>query len=394
MAPMHKLPPTAVRTKGAGKFGDGQGLWLVKSSKDTGKWVLRYVTGGRRREMGLGSIQDVSLAQARDLAAQWRSIAAVGKDPIKEREAAEKQQRKADTTLATITRETFEARKADLKGDGIAGRWMSPLELHVLPRLGATPIGQIDQRDIKDLLAPLWHTKADTARKALNRLGLVFKHAAAMGIEVDLQAVDKARALLGRSRHKAEHIPALDWQDVPAFYASLEEPSITHLALRLLILTGLRSAPIRFLRLEQIEGDIWTIPGERMKGLHERTPDFRLPLSSEALKVIDLARRFERDGFLFPSMRKGVISDATMSRLMERRGMVARPHGFRSSLRNWAAEATDARFEAAETLLAHTVGSKVARAYLRTDWLDERRVLIERWADYVCGKSNRQGMTQ
>lgn len=244
MAPMHKLPPTAVRTKGAGKFGDGQGLWLVKSSKDTGKWVLRYVAGGRRHEMGLGSTQDVSLAQARDLASQWRSVAALGKDPIKERKAAEKQQLKANTTLATITREAFEARKADLKGDGTAGRWMSPLELHVLPRLGTTPIGQIDQRDIKDLLAPLWHTKADTARKALNRLGLVLKHAAAMGIDVDLQAVDKAKALLGRSRHKAEHIPALDWRDVPAFYASLEEPSITHLALRLLILTGLRSAPI------------------------------------------------------------------------------------------------------------------------------------------------------
>lgn len=384
MAAMHRLPANAVRTKGGGKFADGQGLWLVKSSKDTGKWVLRYVIGGRRREMGLGGIQEVSLAYARDEAVKWRAVVASGKDPIKERDAAEKLQRKSDTTLATITREAFEARKSELKGDGSAGRWMSPLEIHILPRLGKTSVSEIDQRDIKDVLAPIWHTKADTARKALNRLGLVLKHAAAMGIPVDLQVIEKAKALLGRSRHKAEHIPAMHWRDVPAFYASLAEPSLTHLALRLLILTGTRSGPIRFFRLDQVEGDVWTIPGETMKGRLGRTPDFRVPLSSEALRVIDLARPFEREGFLFPSVRKGVISDATMSRLMERRGLTERPHGFRSSLRDWVSETTDAPFEVAETLLAHSVGSTVTRAYLRTDWLDERRNLMERWADHVC----------
>ena len=107
---------------------------------------------------------------------------------------------------------------------------------------------------------------------------------------------------------------------------------MTHLALRLLILTGVRSHPLRFLHLDQIEGDVWTIPGERMKGRRDATSDFRVPLSPEAVKVIDAARRHARDRLLFPNVRKGVISDATMSRLMERRGMDARPHGFRSSL--------------------------------------------------------------
>ncbi len=205
----------------------------------------------------------------------------------------------------------------------------------MLPKLGKVPIEEIDARDIRDTLAPIWHTKADKARKALNRLGLTMKHGAAMGLDVDLQATEKAKALLGRSRHKPQNVHAPSWMDVPGFYASLDERTVTHLALRLLILTGVRSAPLRFLRLEQIDGEIWTIPGESMKGRKDATADFRVPLSDEALSVIELAKAFEREGWLFPSIRKGVISDATMSRFMERRGMVERPHGFRSSLRTW-----------------------------------------------------------
>jgi integrase len=126
-----------------------------------------------------------------------------------------------------------------------------------------------------------------------------------------------------------------------------------------------------------------------MKGRRGQTTDFRVPLSTEAQHVIDLAMPFRRDGFLFPSVRKGVISDATMSRLMERRGMDERPHGFRSSLRTWLAEATDAPHEIAEAILGHTTGTRVERAYRRTDYLEQRRALLERWADYVTGGTGR-----
>jgi integrase len=285
--------------------------------------------------------------------------------------------------------EAFEARRADLKGDGKAGRWFTPLELHVLPKLGRTPVDEIDQRDLRDVLQPIWHTKADTAQKALNRVGIVLRHAAAMGLNVDLLATEKARALLGKSRHTVRHIPYMPWQEAPDFYGSLAEPTLTHLALRLLILTGARSGPLRHLRLEQIEGGVWTIPGEAMKGLKGRTLDFRIPLSEEAQRVINLARPFARGGFLFPSTRSGVISDATMSRLMERRGLDARPHGFRTSLRVWLAEATDAPHEVAETMLAHVVGSAVTRAYQRSDQLEKRRDLLELWARHLT-KQNRE----
>jgi integrase len=124
-----------------------------------------------------------------------------------------------------------------------------------------------------------------------------------------------------------------------------------------------------------------------MKGRRDATPDFRVPLSTEALSVIDQAKRLARDGVMFPSVRKGVLSDATMARLMERRGMKARPHGFRSSLRTWLAEATDVPRDIAETCLGHTVGSAVERAYRRTDFLEQRRVIMERWAMHVTGRN-------
>lgn len=273
-----------------------------------------------------------------------------------------------------------------MKGDGVAGRWYSPLELHVLPKLGKVPVADIDQQDVRDILGPIWHSKAETARKAMNRLAICMKHAAALGLDVDLQVTEKAKALLGKQRHTAENIPAMPWLEVPAFYSSLSDGTVTHLALCLLILTGVRSRPLRFLHLDQISGDVWTIPAEDMKGRKDATTDFRVPLSSEALSIIEQARRHARDGFLFPSVKKGVISDATMSRLMERANMKFRPHGFRSSLRDWLAEATDTPHEIAETVLGHKVGGRVERAYRRTDFLEQRRNIMERWARHVTGQ--------
>lgn len=384
-----RLSAVAVKQSPAGKYSDGGGLWLVKSDKDAGKWVLRVVVHGRRREMGLGSTADVGLAEARKSADKWRAVVRDGGDPIKERVRQRREKERNLHLLADIANDAFEARKAELKGDGKAGRWFTPLELHVLPKLGKVPVADIDQLDIRDVLAPIWHTKAETARKAINRLAIVMRHAAALGLDVDLQAVEKAKALLGKSRHKAGNIPAMSWADVPAFYKSLTDGTVTHLALRLLILTGVRSGPLRFIHVDQIEGDVWTIPGEAMKGRKDATTDFRVPISIEARAVIDHARRHARDGFLFPSVKRGVISDMTLSRYMERKELDARPHGFRSSLRDWLAECTEAPNEVAETILGHVVGGAVERAYRRTDFIEQRRKLMERWADHVTGKAGK-----
>lgn len=374
-----KLTNAALKAASVGKYSDGAGLWFFKREDGGAQWVLRYTLYSKRHEMGLGRYPDVSLKDARTEADKWRAVVRGGKDAIKERERQRAAAQRNQNILADVARDAFESRKAELKGDGKAGRWFSPLELHVLPKLGKFPVSEIDQRDIRDTLAPIWHDKADTARKAMNRLSIVMRHAAALGLDVDLQATEKAKALLGKQRHIATNIPAMAWQDVPTFYQSLDGGTITELALRLLILTAVRSYPLRHLHLDQIDGDIWTIPAEATKGRKGATSDFRVPLSREALSVVEDSKPFARDGFLFSGVRKGVISDATMSAFMKRRGLVERPHGFRSSFRDWVAETTSTPFDVSETALGHTVGGKVERAYRRTDFLEQRRALMERW---------------
>jgi len=380
MRALNKLAANAVAKLPEGKHEDGGGLRLVKTAGG-GFWVYRFTLHGRRREMGLGPIEAVTLKAAREEAAKARRLVAKGIDPIAQRD----RERDAATNHAfeAVARAAFEARKAQLKNDGAPARWFGPLENHVLPKLGRVPIAQITQRDIADCLRPIWHSKAPTAGKALDRVGIALKHAAAMGLDVDLNAATKARALLGAQRHEVKHHPAMQWAEVPEFYATLGE-TVASLALRLTILTGARSGSIRNMRLQDIdfESKVWTVPAEYMKAGRE----WRCPLSTEALRVIRLATQFERGGYLFAGTTGRPISDMTMGAVLRRAGREERPHGFRTSLRVWLAECTDAPHEVAEACLAHDSDSTVVRAYRRTDFLEQRAALLQRWADHVTGK--------
>jgi len=159
MRARNRLSPAFLRKAPPGKYCDGAGLWLVVRDDGGAQWVLRVTVHGRRREMGLGGYPSLGLAQARENADRWRTMAKAGRDPVKEREREERAARREDISLAILTADAFESRKAELKGDGTAGRWLSPLTLHVLPKLGKVPVTDLDQRDIRDALAPIWHAK-------------------------------------------------------------------------------------------------------------------------------------------------------------------------------------------------------------------------------------------
>jgi len=371
---------TALQTKKleAGKYGDGQGLWLHKRNRSWGRWFLRFVVDGRRREMGIGPWPDVAIAEAREHASNARRSARFGIDPIEERK--KRRERTHRLTVAEAVLGCFEARQAELKGDGIAGRWMSPLNLHLLPKIGKTAIEDVDQHTIKNVLEPIWHAKASTAEKVLQRLSLSLKHAAALGLDVDLQASMKARALLGKQRHEVKHIPSMPYQEVPEFYRWLsEQPYQSCLALRFLILTATRTGEVRFATKDEFQDDVWTIPAKRTKTGVEH----RVPLNKECLKIIEQALESSTSDFLFPSPTGKAMSDATMSRFMEREGYTCRPHGFRASFRTWVEEQTDTPFEVKEAALGHKVDLGIVGAYQRSDRLEKRRALLSDWSDFV-----------
>jgi len=388
LAKSNQLTSFFLKSAPPGKHIDGAGLWFIKRPDGGAQWMLRVSLGGKRREMGLGGFPDVSLKEARDLATDYRKMAKQGIDPIKARVRQRREALRPKSNLADIAEAAYTAKKAELKNDGINARWFSPLQLHILPKLGNLSIEEITQQDIAQTLKPIWEMKAETAKKAINRLNIVFTYAAAAGLDVDINAIAKAKALLGKQRKQTQNTPALNWSEVPAFYETLAEPTTVHLALKLLILTGVRSYAVRYAHVDQFDGKTWVIPPENMKGQLHQVSEFRVPLSLEAQEVIAKAKQFGSDGHLFVGVRRGVISDTSMSRLMERRGMTARPHGFRSSLRTWLAECTNATEEVAETVLAHKVGSRVVRAYRRTDHFEERAILMERWAQHVTGVDN------
>jgi len=147
---MPKLSAVFVRSAPPGKHEDGNGLRLIKREDGGGQWVFRFSISGRRREMGLGSISTVSLKDARELASEFRMLLARGIDPIRHRDQRRREATRDRHLLRDVAVDAFESHKASLKGDGKAGRWFSPLELHVLPKLGAVPVTGITQSDIRD----------------------------------------------------------------------------------------------------------------------------------------------------------------------------------------------------------------------------------------------------
>ena len=383
MTKWNQLTAAFVKTAKAGKYNDGAGLWLVVHANGSSNWTFRYQMGGRRREPGLGGTKSVTLQQARARAAEGRQLVAQGIDPQEKWKAEKIESSRPKPTLSNIAKEAFESKKAELKGDGVDGKWFSPLKLHIMPKLGGLSVEQLTPADLQSCLAPIWHSKSDTARKALNRTNIVIRHAAALGLSVDVTLVEKAKILLGKSRHQVTHIPFIPWQDTPAFYQSLNETDVSHLALRLLILTGLRTAPVITAHIDEIDENIWTLPGAKMKGRLGETQDFRVPLSDEALRVIERAKENSEDGYLFPGKRQSTISLDSMAAIMRKRGLEARPHGFRTSLKTWMSETQQVNREVSEMVISHQTGSRIERAYNRTDYFEQRLQLMIKWGNHI-----------
>lgn len=386
-----KLTAVEIKAADTAKMQDGGGLILDKSGS-VGKWLYRYSFAGRRREMGLGAWPAVSLAAARQARDKWAAVLADGRDPISERsrlvEAERAEIDRKDPTLQEMIDATFEAQRAGLRGDGERGRWLSPLRTHVSPKLGKRRIASLHQTDLRDVMAPLWRAKPETARKVYHRLRIVFQHARHSGANVDPATVDAARHMLGELRSASVPIAAVPWQEIPALWKRLEaNRTSSHLCLQWMILTAVRSDGCRGAMLAEIDGDVWTVPADRIKGKEGKVTDFRVPLSQPALDLVAYCRPLAEAsrGLLFPGGRSRPLSSTALQKALNELSVAGRPHGFRTSFRSWVQDTDAGAYDVAETSLGHTIGGRVERSYARSDLLDRRRVLMDRWARHVTG---------
>lgn len=387
----NKLTAVGIKNAADGKHNDGGGLMLNKAGS-AGRWIYRYMFAGARRDMGLGAWPAVSLADARKARDKWMSVIAEGRDPIAERtrliEAERAELDKTDPTLADVTQQVFEAKKAALRGEGERGRWLSPLSTHVLPKIGGRRISSLHQADIRDCLTPIWKAKPATAEKAIQRLGIIFRQAKLSGLDVDPFTIEAARHMLGEVNRKPTPTPATPWQDIPALFERLgAKPTSSHLCLQWMILTAVRSDGCRGARLSEIQEGVWTVPADRVKGREGKVDDFRVPLSPAAAEIAEQCRVFQSDGVMFPGHRGKPLSSTAIEKAMNELGEVGRPHGLRTSFRTWVQDTEAATFDVAETALGHIIGGKVERAYARSDLLEPRRALMEKWARFVTGGS-------
>ena len=368
--------------KAPGMHGDGGGLYLRVSATGAKSWILRTVVHGRRRDLGLGAVSLVTLAEARDKARLYRKVAREGGDPdaVRSREVLtfENAARKVHANLVPTWRNAKHAET-----------WLATVTTHASAVFGSRPIDTVGAADVLKVLSPIWTTKHETAKRLKQRLSTIFDWAKGAGYYPHENPVNGLKRALPTVKQRPQHLIAMKWQDLPSFMDELvEREGISARTLEFVILTAVRSGEARGARWAEIQGDTWTIPGERMK----RGVPFRVPLSAEALAILDKVRGLD-DDFVFPSSVRGRHGEARAQSVMVFKALLKRmdrigftTHGFRSTFRDWCSEKMKVERDVAEAALSHATGNEVERAYARSDLFERRKALMAVWAQYATGE--------
>lgn len=377
------------------KYSDGRGLFLSVSANGRKTWAFCYTFAGRAREMGLGSIDFMTIDEARDRAVQLRKLVRDGVDPLAERNReakAEVRRKRSEMNFKQVAERVIEKKLPEWGASGKSEEsWRGSFKNHVYPTIGDRDINDLDRLDIRDLLRPLWVSHAVTAQRLLPRIEEVFEYAALEGLRTGENPADrhKLRRMLPKAEkiHKAKSHSAIHYNEMPAFMTELRalDSHISARALEFLILTAARTTEVIEAKWDEIdlEAAVWTIPADRMKAGKEH----RVPLSAPAIALICQLRAEDDNPYLFisPDREKSGLSNMAMLKLLKetlKRG--ATVHGFRSSFRDWVSEETDHPDSVAEMALAHTIESKVEAAYRRGDLFEKRKALMADWAVYLA----------
>ena len=387
MAKPRHLSASFVRTvKVPGRYGDGRGgygLYLRVYRQADGRlaksWAQRIQIGGRRTNLGLGRYPIVSLAEARAKALENRRVVEQGRDP---RGGGVPTFRQAAETVIALHSKSWKL------GSRLPSKWRQTFRDYAYPRIGDKRVGAITTADVLAVVGPIWTSKPAAARAVRQRIGAVMKWAVAKGYRGDNPAGDAITAALPRNGGHQHH-KALPHAGLGAALAKVRTDRISapavRLALEFVALTACRSSEVLGATWREIdlEAGVWTIPARRMKTKREH----RVPLSARGLEVLRDAPRLSRGDLVFPSTRGKQISGRTLTELFRRLGVDSTVHGLRSAFRDWASDMGVAR-EVAEAALAHRIRNQTEAAYARSDLLERRREVMERWSNYVTGEGN------
>lgn len=384
----HRLSArTAATISTPGYHPDGAGLYLQVSGKGARSWIFRYTRQGRAREIGLGPLRVVPLAEARTLAHACHRQLHDGIDPLEARRA-KGLQRKAPAdgmTFAAAAGAYISAHASGWRNAKHAQQWRNTLAVYAEPVFGGDSVASVDTAQVLIVLEPLWTTKTETASRLRGRIEAILDWAAARG----LRSGENPARWRGHLDHllpergrvaRVVHHPAMPHAQVPSFFAQLRAAEgVAALGLAFQLLTAARTGEVIGAKWDEIDLQkaLWTVPGLRMKAAREH----RVPLSAPALAVLRRAAELRQSDWVFPGARQGKgLSNMAFLKLLDRLGQgEVTAHGFRSSFRDWTAECTDHPREVAEMALAHTIGDKVEAAYRRGDLMVKRRQLMADW---------------
>jgi integrase len=385
---------TAIQVKQVNKpgryaVGTVSGLYLMVRDKSlTKSWVLRVVVKGKRKDIGLGAYPEVTLAAAVADARVKKSEIQAGFDPVAKRKA----EKVAEMTFEDCSAKFIELHRTGWRNAKHAQQWQNTLKTYVYPFIGSMRVKDIQTEHVLPLLEMHWTNKNETMVRVRNRIQQILDWAMVKGYrEVGLNPamwrghLDKALPKPSKVNNRKHH-PALPWVELPNFMKSLQQqPGIAAKCLAFAVLTACRSGEARGAKWSEIDLDskVWTIPGDRTKSgrLH------RIPLSDFAMMVLySLPRQHGLDLVFIGRNQRACLSDMSLTAVLRRMGVKAVPHGFRSTFRDWAAEATAYSNEVCEMALAHAVTSDVESAYRRGDLLNKRAMLMSDWGAYAMSE--------
>jgi integrase len=389
-----------------GRYHDGLGLYLQVGSPTNRSWIYRFERGGREFVMGLGSLKKVSLAEARAFRHKYELQLVEGINPLHARNAKQEADRAAAAKAKTFleaAQEFFDSKSEgysrkhaaqwsqSVLGKTLAGKRCAPEHSHCAS-LARLPVAAIGRADVLRVIEPLWTSKPEVAKRVRIRIAHVLDWATFHEYRAGPNPAQWKGGLehAGLPERKAgKHFKALDYRDLPAFFAALaERPRVEALALRFLILTAARTDEVLGAKWSEINLDekeaAWTVPGGP-SGRMKEGEEHRIPLSAAALDILRSLPREQGSDFVFIGPRTGMpCGPSTLRRVLERMGVSesADVHGFRATFRTWAGESTSHAPDTIEMSLSHKVGNAVERAYNRGQLFDKRRRLMDEWAAY------------